>query len=605
MISLAILGLFLPGYLVAGGGRSLLAGAAAFPLSALLITASVVMLALAGLPIRFGNALAVVVTLTLLGYFLSRRAANSGPSAVAVAPETTTATWFPTIIVCALTGLLLTGVLVRTALYPLSGYDTVFRWEALARVILVDQGLAHYPPLSAADFEHYTYPDGIPPLTAAVYWWLYAAWGEPCPRLTSLPIMLQIASCLALVFYAARAAWGNFAGLLATLTLASSTLFISAVAIGQETGYTALGVAGQLACAMAAWRRPEARLVVLAGLFAALGALAREYGLALMLCGGIAIAIDRCTRRYLALFCAVALGVAAPWYLRNWVRTGNPLYSLDTPFGFPVNVVHSALIASYRDQFGLATISPAGWILLALQLFFGALAPIGLGILGVASAGRRGNSCAAAALLGISLWLWSIPFTAGGFEYSLRVLSPTWAALAIVAGAARLSIPGNTKSYGVRGAVFSLLALACAVATVACWSLPVGPTQLFAAALSTRNFPDDDLAVQLQSIKAVEDAGLRPAGVLTDDCYVAAALQRHGKFFPVMVWSPRVEYVFNPQVPPAEVRRRLREDNIMYVAVHQSNLPYLCRFPFYAEDTKNWRVIPSTMNLHVVFFLPP
>src|SRR5262249_23832904 len=158
-----------------------------------------------------------------------------------------------------------------TALYPLSGFDTCFRWDALARAMLAYESLSFYPPLSHEDFQIYLFPDGIPPLVSAVYWFLYAAWGVPSPAWTAIPVVLQVVSGAGLTWYAARARFGESGGWLALLALLSSPLFLSGVAIGQETGYTALSVAGQLAFALSAAHTPRWELALAAGLFAALG----------------------------------------------------------------------------------------------------------------------------------------------------------------------------------------------------------------------------------------------------------------------------------------------------------------------------------------------
>ena len=135
------------------------------------------------------------------------------------------------------------------------------------------QNFSYYPPTTADDFSKYVYPDSFPPLVATVYWWLYAAWGSACPRLTSVAIFLQAASCFALVFYAARTLFGTSGAVLSSIVLSSTALFLTGIANGQENGFTAVSFAGQLLFAFAATREPRTKFVVIAGLFAGLGAL--------------------------------------------------------------------------------------------------------------------------------------------------------------------------------------------------------------------------------------------------------------------------------------------------------------------------------------------
>ena len=282
MILLVIIGLVLPGYALARVLRAPAPLAAAFPLSSLLLAEIVIGFTLLGVPIAFGTvliALGIAAAVTLIASH--RRWSKPQLDAPSESPDIHEATGWLVGVVAALVVLVLSGMADRTILYPLSGADTSFRWEALARQMLEQQSLAYYPPITAEDFHSYTYPDGFPPLVSTAYWWLYAAHGAPWPASTSIVIVLQAASCLALVFYAARTLFGTMGGLLALAALASASLFNTGIAIGQETGYTALFFAGQLAFAIAVTRQPSMNLAVMAGLFAGLGALAREYGPAL------------------------------------------------------------------------------------------------------------------------------------------------------------------------------------------------------------------------------------------------------------------------------------------------------------------------------------
>ena len=136
--------------------------------------------------------------------------------------------------------------------------------------------------------------------------------GGAFPRITSVAIWLQAVSCFALVYYAARIQFGTAGGLLAIAILASSGFFFQGVMIGQENGFIALSYAGQLLFAFAAVRQPKANLVVIAALFAGLGALVREYGPLLSICGFAVLACNRETRRYLPLFVVVSAAIGAP-----------------------------------------------------------------------------------------------------------------------------------------------------------------------------------------------------------------------------------------------------------------------------------------------------
>ena len=120
-------------------------------------------------------------------------------------------------------------------------------------------------------------------------------------------------------------------------------MLINGFAIGQETGYTALAVAGQFCFTLAAVRTPRISSVMAAALFASLGALARDYGPALAASGFLVLAWDSRTRRFLPAFTVSVLILSAPWYLRNWVLAGNPLYPHEIPGGFRINAVYVAI----------------------------------------------------------------------------------------------------------------------------------------------------------------------------------------------------------------------------------------------------------------------
>src|SRR6185369_13657311 len=258
--------------------------------------------------------------------------------------------------------LIVMAVGFRAVLYPLSGFDTFFRWEGLARLMLQHESLSFYPPVTAGDFATYLIPDGIPPLVATVYWWFYAAIGKPLMQVTAIPVALQLLSAMALTFLGTSLAFGSRAAYCSLLAFATSPLLINGFAIGQETGYTSLAVAGQFCFAMLAVRRPHAGSVIAAALFAALGALTRDYGPALALTGFLTLAWQPQTRRYLCLFCVTTAIISAPWYLRTWVVTGNPLYPRPLLGLFPVNDIYEAPQQILRQSFSFYHYSFKQWL---------------------------------------------------------------------------------------------------------------------------------------------------------------------------------------------------------------------------------------------------
>ena len=294
MILLSIFGLVLPGFVIARAVRTMGVGGGLSAL-VLLLGEAVIGCAIASKPIRFGTILSIAICATVVGVAVGlatwyrRRDSEGETSPLHNAPRRGAA-YALSVAVGVVVVLVLAGTSLRTTLYPLSVRHTPFRWERSCEM-LEQKSLNYYPPVTAEDFEIYTYPDGIPPLVASVYWWLYAARGTPWPAITSVAIVLQQASC----FYAVFLLWmlfGLVGGLLALATLAGSSLFNSGVAMGQDSGYTALSCAGQLAFAFAAAKQPRLGLAIMTGLFAAQGAIARDYGPALALCGLVALSTD-------------------------------------------------------------------------------------------------------------------------------------------------------------------------------------------------------------------------------------------------------------------------------------------------------------------------
>jgi hypothetical protein len=605
MIAIGIIGLFVPGYALARALRVPFAWGAAFPLSALMIVMAVIAFVLTGAPVCFctvAPALSIVTVAALAGLFFSRRS----PRYETTEPPLNRGAKLLFAAVAVQVALVLVGLLVRTSMYPLSGPDTVYRWEGLARLMLAEQGLAHYPPLSAEDFTHYVYPDAIPPLVASVYWWLYAAWGAALPELTSVPVMLQAFSCFLLVYGGARVSFGAVGGIVALVSLASTPLFIGSVAIGQDTGYTALSYAGQLAFALAAVADPKRRYVVMAGLFGALGALTREYGLLLSLGGFAVLAVAPKTRRLLPLYAVTVAVVAAPWYVRVWMLTGNPLYPFDMlHLGLPTNAVHVELHDVYRELVGARLRTADGWAEIALRALIGGPVAIVLGIAGLKLAGRQTIGLAIAAVLALVAWRMALPFTLGGISLSVRMFAPVYLTLSIAAGAcgpalARLAL---RRPQLFRAGIVAPIVVVAFYATLGAWSLPFHPTGFRTAVTSRIHYPDDVLGPRVLAAQAVAGSGLPDAAVLTDDSYLATALKR-ARVRPVMAWSPEVSFVFDPNTSGTEVRRRLREMNIHFVAPYEGNLPYLRRFPLYADDSKQWQQVRYNGEALPLFFLP-
>jgi hypothetical protein len=555
-VFIAVVMLFLPGYLLARAARLPAASFAAYPFSAVIVTLTIIAFTFLGFPLRFGPVVTAVCLTTGAGYCTVRR------FGVCPVPDDPGSAPLPMrVVALAVAGLVAVALLFRTSAWPLLGADTPFRWEALACMMLETEGLAHYPPITHIDFGHYSYCDGIPPLTSGVYWLLYAANGQPWPAITAVPVCLQLVATFGLVFYAATALSGPAGGFVSLTLLAATPLFLRGVAIGQETGYTALAVAGQLLYGRIARGPAGLRCAVAAGVFAGLGALAREYGVVLCIAGVAALAWQGAPRSRLLPFALTAAGIAAPWYVRNWVRTGNPLYNMDV-FGFPVNPVHAGIMAEVHRIFGLNSIPSAVWSHEARNVLLGAGPLLLTGVIGAVAGWRRAAPEGLTAAVTSTLWLWSVGYTAGGVTYSLRVLTPAWVALAVAASALGpwlAARPWSTWGWTVLAAGFGAFAVLFA------WAHPQRPTEAdWRVSLVRPDLPSDaNYGALSQNLTA---SGLRPGKVLTENQYLAVALRRNARFPPIMVWDPDFAFLFDHALQPSEVRGRLLSRGVRYVA---------------------------------------
>lgn len=592
----AIAGLVLPGFAV---GRMLRLSAplsVAIPFSAVLLSLAVLACDAVGGPIGIipVGSMLIAGGLVAAGLASLFATADSLPAPLDPSPRGSP---LPTVVWAAAAAGMLTTMLAiasRLSVFPLTGFDTCWRWENLARLLLTHESLAFYPPRSSADFAIYPYADGIPPLVASTYWWLYACLGRPAPGLTTPLVLSQFVIAGALVWQAARELWGREGGFVAVWCLLMTPLFVDAVAIGQETGWTAIAVAGQVAYGLEARRTGRRGAAIAAGLFASLACLARDYGPALGVCGFLALAAWPQSRRLLPWFIATTALVGGPWYIRNWLLTGNPLYSNPGSFGLPVNPVHAAIIHHYTTILGFTNFDTAKWLRLIGILAGGGIVPL---VMGTASFGRSLRALwplLVTALVVAALWAWSVGHTAGGLRYSVRVLAPAWVLLAIAAG----SLAGPLARWLAAGPMLSRVGIATLVMLTGFWSTlsavahPYTIDELPAAALRRRPDPIDTAWHYDALLEALEQSGIPSCRLLTDDAYMAVVAQRRqSRFVPLMVWDPAVAFLFAEPCDLDACRKRLAALNVRlaFIPARSMTWSYLSGVPFFATDHRSWK----------------
>ena len=416
----------------------------------------------------------------------------------------------------------------------------MFRWDFLAQKLLALGRFDFYPPLTPADFRTYFFVDGIPPLVSFTNWWLYASAGRYLPSLISLFVTAQFACTLVFVYGAAAALFSRRAGVLAAAILAACPLFFNSVVLGQETGLTALSIAATLYFIVTAREPDDVPAMVSAGLAAALCALSREYGWIALIAGVIALLWRRQPWKQVAVFAAVATAVAAPWYVRNWVLTGNPFYSLS--FGnFAVNPIHAAILQHYKTLLGSQMWTAATWASLLWFLLLFATLQLLAGIPGGFTRFRRDGYLMVIALLLAAVWIQSAAYTSSGLSGSIRVLSPVMVVLSIT-GAGLLERLTNRASW--RTAIVAAIVL-CQIWTAAYGALiPINPLSLSLSQWPRNAFlhvpPNTEFQISDQLAKMLPPG----ARVLSDSAYLHVALAAKG-IEVVPVWSPEVRFIFS------------------------------------------------------------
>lgn len=464
----------------------------------------------------------------------------------------------------------------RAVTQPLPGADVDFRWNYLAEIIVNTGGIAHYPASTAADFAQYFWPDGIAPLVASLYAWTYLAAGSTAKIWTALPILLQLAGLLTLLLALGRL-WGGARGGWFACALGGATMLLQfALNLGQETGLTALGVGG-LAYYLTQWERTRRTdLLVPAAACAALAASAREYGLIFPLVGAGWLLVARAGWRPAAWFALGALTLPAAWHLRNWLRTGNPFYAQDVAGIFPVNPVFAEWMRGYVEIYGAPLRQWSGWVEIG-RLFLLTALPAWLGLLAGAAVLRRqpgGTGLLVLAGATLACWLASVPYTAGGLFYSMRVLSPLLL-LGCAWGGAMLArwVPGRQHLGGVWLAV---LLWGGDAALRAC-TIPANPYQLSPREWLTAGYGMQRDFARL-NLPFLEAASRVVQGKVLSETAAAQGVFRRAGAEVVPLWSPEVTFLFSP-AGPGEAVARLRRMGYTHVLLTrvQSSVDFLTR----------------------------
>lgn len=492
----------------------------------------------------------------------------------------------------------------RAILDPLSGWDNNFRWDYLARLMLAQGSLAHYPAVTSEDFLLYGWCDGIPPLVSMLNFLLYLAGGSAQPAFTAVRIIAEALLLGVSCFRLAQHWGGQRAGWPALATLATSSLLLWSVANGQETGLLALSLTSLVLLLEKHRTSPTTGGPLWIGIVAGVGALSRDYGLALIVFGGSALVLQRSPRKDLSAFALAALLVAGPWYARNGVITDNPLFPHSFGGLLPSNPVHAETMRGIASDWALS----AGNVSLSqIPKVIGATAGWSLvaGLCGVLLAGRRAWLGASAIGLIIGLWAWALPLTAGGWSYAHRVLGPAVVIGAALAGRAIASKPR------LQPVIYSLTLLLAVDAARRSWLLPTQPLAPPLPYTWTRWEYDRSIVTQLRKtgIWKILIAESRGEGILVD--HPAAQVEIRALGGRALPWfSPQVRPLFDPARSFSDVRGELRARHVRFITLSEDNAGWAyfqSKFPALRELTTNYAptVNHGKFKIYDLNFLAP
>jgi hypothetical protein len=587
-VALLSAGLLAPGWLLARAMKTRADFAAVFLGSCALLMNVVLALDACGVRLTMGNTSAAIAALCLVLVVVAqlRGSASFSPR---TSPRVTSDAPRPDplrrrglhrlLLVAVAIGL--GAIIVRVSLDPLSGYDHTFRWDFLAQQIVREASLQFYPPFNADDFLHYGWCDGIAPLVSSLYFWAYGSAGNIAGWATTPIVLAQAFLLFRVVYELAALRTTPTAGYFACAVLATSAVSLWGIAMGQETGFTALSLVAMFLFIEKHHANSNHGWLIWAGIAAGTGALAREYGLAFAVFGAGALAIHRTKWRGWIEFAAAATVVATPWYLRNWLKTGHPFYSHDFGGLFPHNEVATEYLRIVSEFYGLTNRAGVVSLLAGLVLI---LCGIPLFVAAVAGIVRRRETGPwLLALVGvIMLWLWSVGQTSGGAAYSLRVLTPAIALGAVLAGR-WLGLVGDMRH---RWGIAAMLLIVTIDAGARSLYLPALPKVAWwrQPALLWRDISQH--AAQTRRSERIwpdlaDAAG--PRKILISDPVFHALLVQHGAK-PVPFFSPAVRFLFASDARFDDCIARLRADEVRFIVIVRNNQfidAQMARHPFF------------------------
>ncbi len=559
-LGLLLAGLLLPGSQLLRALRLPWSLAAAFACSAAVLYAVVLVFAWTGAVISLTTLAAALALFTICARLVPAR-----PPVTQISPSfacfTRIGWWLPVY------GAFWLVVAWRLGFQPLTGPDTTFRWSWLAEQMLSFGSLDFYPPRTGGDFVRYFWAESIPPEIAGLHAWAYACGGSKHALWTSPVVALQVLAIHELVWRLGNRWGGEIVARRAVLFAAACPLLTWAATLGQETGLSALAVTGIVWALSHARDEDGDRWTILAGIFAVVAAGSREYGPVFPLAAIGASAWMGAPRRQLLLLAGVALPLALAWPLRVWMMTGNPIYSLNFAGLFPTNAVFTAWNDTLRGPARETLAHSSSWWQLGRYFLLWALpASVGLIALITLLARRLREARIVAVFVGLTILLWwmSVGYTAGGLFYSLRVLSPAFALLAVTGAYGCAFLLQGRATHQVGAACLALVLLESLPKTLV---LPENPYRV-----APRDWMQASLQVPTMAGSWDEEvlAKVRP---LADRRRVVSDYVGAPKLFASIgtevapLWSPEVAPLFDETLSSEAVARHWQQSGLRYLVL--------------------------------------
>ncbi len=261
-----------------------------------------------------------------------------------------------------------------------------------------------------------------------------------------------------------------------------------------------------------------------------------------------------------------------------------------------------AWIGADAGALGEVLLSRAGWWQIGRYvLLYAPLAFLGwLCRLVVAARGRRHALLGAlVTVLLLAVWASSVRYTNGGPFYSLRVASPAYALGTLAAGISLAAVtevrPRFNKAplAGLTLAVVALLPFTLALPQPS-WRTAPRDWPAFASAADKT---DETVRIVLRAIASSPDSGdPQPLPVILADSPGYQRRFRDAAVRVVPLWSPQVDWLFDPRLPHLEAVRRWRESGVRHLILTKwkTNLDFFNSHSRWAHAPFKVRLIGET-----------